>query len=147
MEPSDKTLPRRMVLKVLAVASAASAIDCGGPSFGGPGGDVSAGNVSALPVGALRVAGAGVAIGRDSGGVYAVSLICTHQGCDISSNGSVSPSGIHCGCHGAMFDANGNVLGGPARSPLPHYQVDVDASGNLTIRGNQEIASSARTKV
>jgi hypothetical protein len=30
---------------------------------------------------------------------------------------------------------------------LPHYQVDVDASGNLTIRGNQEVASSARTKV
>jgi Rieske Fe-S protein len=111
-------------------------------------GDVAAGNVSSLPVGSLRVVGdQPVCIGRDSGGVYAMTLTCTHAGCDIGSTGEVSPSGLVCGCHGSRFDANGNVVSGPARLPLDHFEVSADGSGNLTIHGGQVVDASQRLAV
>jgi Rieske Fe-S protein len=111
-------------------------------------GDVPAGNVSSLPVGSLRVVnGEPVCIGRDSGGVYAMTLTCTHAGCDIGANGDVSPSGLVCGCHGSRFDANGNVVSGPAPSALDHFAVSVEGSGNLTIHGGQVVDAGQRLAV
>ena len=49
-------------------------------------GDVSAGNLGTLPVGTLqRVASNPVFIGRDAGGLYSVTITCTHEGCDPRS--------------------------------------------------------------
>jgi Rieske Fe-S protein len=108
-------------------------------------GDVSAGNVSNLAVGSLKaVPGAPVCIGRDANGVYAMSLTCTHAGCEISG---VSPAGLICFCHGSQFDSNGNVVRGPATQPLAHFVVTVDSSGVLTIHGSQAIAADQRLKV
>lgn len=107
--------------------------------------EIPAGNASALAAGTLEaIAGQGVAIGRDAKGIYALSLICTHQGCDMSSSGSVSGSGIECFCHGSFFDAQGNVLGGPARGNLVHFAVTEDASGSLTIHTDQTVPESTR---
>src|SRR5579863_8330679 len=58
-------------------------------------GSVGAGNVSGLPLGSLRVvASEPLCIGRDAGGIYAMTLTCTHAGCDMGVRGSVSPQGI-----------------------------------------------------
>jgi Rieske Fe-S protein len=111
-------------------------------------GDVPAGTVAELPVGSLNVVGTEpVCIGRDAGGVYAMTLTCTHAGCDIGQHGTVSPRGLFCGCHGSQFDANGNVVQGPATQPLDHFAVTVDASGNLTIHGGQIADASQRLAV
>jgi Rieske Fe-S protein len=107
-------------------------------------GDIPAGNVSSLPVGSLTsVASEPLALGRDSGGVYAMTLVCTHAGCDSSVRGQE----IVCPCHGSTFDSNGNVIGGPAPAGLVHYAVTADSSGNLTIHTGTVVASSARLKV
>ena len=134
---------RRDFIRGLVVVSASTCIGCG-PAFG----IVSAGNVSALAIGDVKaVPGSPVAIARDAQGVYAMTLICTHASCDMSQNGSVTSSGIACDCHGSRFDPNGNVIIGPAQSPLQHYQVAVDASGNLTIDGNAPVSASTRLAV
>jgi Rieske Fe-S protein len=74
-----------------------------------------------------------------------MSLICTHAGCDISVRGSVSAQGVVCYCHGSTFDANGNVLGGPASGPLEHFAVSLDAAGQITIDTNTTVLESTRT--
>lgn len=51
--------------------------------------------------------------------VSAFSAVCTHEGC------TVGPSG-DCPCHGSRFDPRtGEVLAGPAGSPLPAVAVQV----------------------
>lgn len=125
---------------MFVAASASTCIGCG-PAFG----VVSAGNASALAVGDVKaVPGSPVAIARDAQGIYAMTLICTHESCDISQSGIVSASGLLCGCHGSRFDPQGNVIVGPAESPLQHYEVTADGSGNLTIDGNVPVPASTR---
>ncbi|MFI5200808.1 MAG: ubiquinol-cytochrome c reductase iron-sulfur subunit [Candidatus Kapaibacterium sp.] len=55
----------------------------------------------------------------------ALSMLCTHQGCQVQP-----PSGgsIYCSCHGSRFDLNGNVTAGPAPSPLAKYGVTLNAA-------------------
>jgi Rieske Fe-S protein len=142
--------PRRRFLKVIAQGGAAlGAVGLGVTATGcagGPSGPIPAGNVSSMAEGTLQaVSGEGVAIGRDAGGLYAMSLICTHQGCDMSSQGSVSAQGITCFCHGSTFDVNGNPIAGPARSPLQHFAVTVDAAGAITIDAGTDVAETTRT--
>jgi cytochrome b6-f complex iron-sulfur subunit len=137
---------RRRFLKVALAAATGTA--CSSSTSFAPVGDVSAGAVSGLPVGSLRPVGSEpVCIGRDGNGVYAMTLTCTHQGCDMGATGTVSPQGIQCGCHGSEFDANGNVVRGPANAPLQHFAVSVDPAGDLTIHGGTEVDASVRLAV
>jgi thiosulfate dehydrogenase [quinone] large subunit len=57
----------------------------------------------------------------------AFSAICTHQGCPVSFVGP----GFQCPCHGATYDQNGQVTGGPAPAPLTKIPVKV-AGGEVT---------------
>lgn len=57
----------------------------------------------------------------------ALTSICTHEGCD--SSWSFKNSTYNCACHGSKFDAQGNVLTGPATTPLKAYTSSV--SGNV----------------
>jgi Rieske Fe-S protein len=139
-------LSRRRFL-VVAGAAAAGACSSGAVPPASVG-KVAVGNVSGVPVGTLQaVGGEAVCIGRDASGVYAMTLTCTHAGCDIGQNGTVSPQGLVCGCHGSEFDANGDVTHGPASQPLDHFAVDVDGQGNLTIDGTTVVSASQRLKV
>jgi len=138
---------RRRFLAVVGVASATGA--CSAATIPpAQVGDVPAGNVDQLPVGSLVVVGTeAVCIGRDAGGIYAMTLTCTHAGCDIGETGTVSPEGLLCGCHESEFDPNGNVVRGPATKPLDHFDVSADASGNLTIHGGEIVTASQRLRV
>ncbi len=55
----------------------------------------------------------------------ALSMMCTHTGCTVNT-----PSGgqIYCACHGSVFDTHGNVVHGPAGSPLTNYGVALNAA-------------------
>lgn len=50
---------------------------------------------------------------------YALSKVCTHQGCTVEYN--VAFNEITCPCHGSHYDIAGNVTMGPASSPLEEY--------------------------
>jgi Rieske Fe-S protein len=151
----NSELSRRYFLKVLAVGAATSAgalSACSGSNSGGQAeafGDVNAGNVSALVVNQVKpVPGAPVFVGRDSGGVYAMTTTCTHQGCDLAT-GMISSSNqtISCPCHGSLFSFNGDVETGPAPTPLEHFKVDIAADGTITVHGATTVASTVRVAV
>ena len=78
---------------------------------------------------------------RDSGGLYAVSAICTHSGCTNQYQGT---SGFYCPCHGATFDLNGGSPTSPAHSALKHYAMCVDASGNVTVNTSTSVSATLR---
>jgi len=55
----------------------------------------------------------------DDGRLHAVSARCTHMGCLVAWN--TAERSWDCPCHGSRFDPDGNILQGPAISPLePH---------------------------
>lgn len=84
------------------------------------------------PGGGLVLADDGVVLVRGEGeDVHAFSATCTHQGCPVSE---VREGRILCPCHGSVFDAaTGEVLQGPAPSPLP--TVDVRVQGEDILAG------------
>lgn len=56
--------------------------------------------------------------------------ICTHAGCQVRpSSGS-----LNCPCHGSIFSLDGEVVRGPASSPLPIYDWVLDGDV-LTVKG------------
>lgn len=65
---------------------------------------------------------------------YALYGRCTHQGCIVRWN--VKEALVQCGCHGARFDADGNVLMEPATRPLTAYHV-VIKDGFLRLSGKK----------
>lgn len=144
--------PRRVFLhtagSVVAVACAARALaGCSGKP-GAASGPIAAGNVKSVPVGTLEaVGGQPVILGRDSGGLYALTALCTHDQCDMTTDGKISPSGIFCSCHGSRFDPNGKVVAGPARAALAHYKVDLAADGSITIQAGTVVDAATRTPV
>jgi len=58
----------------------------------------------------------------------AFDATCTHQGCPVSFVGN----GFQCPCHGATYDENGQVTGGPAPAPLTKLPVSV-VDGSVTL--------------
>jgi len=83
--------------------------------------------------------GRSVAVFRDEGGIYAISMTCTHLGCIVKP----SATGFDCPCHGSRFAPDGSVLKGPAPKPLPWLSVAVAAS---TIVVDEESTVPAGTK-
>ena len=64
-----------------------------------------------------------------AGALTAVSTLCTHVCCECTYEPSNKV--IFCPCHGSVFDATGNVLRGPAGTPLPSIRLTVDTSGYI----------------
>ncbi|WOD38376.1 Rieske 2Fe-2S domain-containing protein [Nodosilinea sp. E11] len=48
---------------------------------------------------------------------YGIRPVCPHRGCAV--NWQADQNRFACPCHGSKFDAEGRVLRGPARKPLP----------------------------
>jgi nucleotide-binding universal stress UspA family protein/nitrite reductase/ring-hydroxylating ferredoxin subunit len=58
-----------------------------------------------------------VAVYRDRrGAVHALSAKCTHMGCTVKWN--PTDKAFDCPCHGSRFSPTGEVVNGPAASPL-----------------------------
>ena len=63
-----------------------------------------------------------LAVYRDEvGKVHCLSAVCTHMGCLVDWNDS--EKSWDCPCHGSRFEIDGNVIEGPALSPLPKKDV------------------------
>ena len=145
----DDRLPRRRLLVLGAGALAApvlATVGCG-PSGGElPSGNIAAGNTSDLAVGKLRLVSPwSLVVGRDASGVYAMDLICTHAGCDMSSD--IGTSSIFCPCHQSVFDFGGYVVQGQARSALTHYKVTIGTAGDVTVNADTLVAAGVRVSV
>jgi Rieske Fe-S protein len=151
MRDIDSEQTRRTFLKVVSSTATVGAlgIACGGPEGASEAtGPVSAGNISSVAVGFLAaVGGAPVILGRDAGGLYAMTAICTHEQCDMTQNGTISPGAIACNCHGSRFSGVGSVTAGPASSPLKHYRVDLATDGAITVQAGTVVDPSVRTVV
>jgi Rieske Fe-S protein len=101
-------------------------------------------NVSSVPIGGLVIAASIFFVGRDTKGIYVMSMQCTHKGCAVVF---ISGNKLDCPCHHSVFDFNGNVLVGPATTQLPHYAAFVDASGNISVDRYAVVSGSARVAV
>jgi Rieske Fe-S protein len=145
-EPRQPGLDRRAFIRVGFAGGVALTTlpGCGGDgdTTPTPTGPVAAGNVADVSEGSLRAV-SGLILGRDAGGLYAMTATCTHQGCRVS----VSGTALNCPCHGSAFDANGAVTRGPAGSPLRHFLVTLAADGAITIDPTMTVAAAARTAV
>lgn len=116
----------------------------GGVAGGQCGPAVSAGNASTIAVGSLKIFGK-VVLGRDAAGLYAMSAVCTHQGCLVNVAGAIPQESLSCPCHGSAFSSNGDVTRGPARNPLQHYQVELAPDGAIAICLGVPVLSSERS--
>ena len=70
-----------------------------------------------------------VLLKKPDGSLLALSLLCTHVCCVCAYD--PASDAVYCPCHGSVFDGNGNVVQGPASSPLPKVQLRVDGAGNV----------------
>jgi len=69
-----------------------------------------------------------------AGRFSALSAVCTHAGCLVQF--SRSDDTLVCPCHGSVFDAHsGQVLNGPAFSPLPSIAIAKGPDGTLYVDG------------
>lgn len=144
MSCEDCVNRRAFLAKTAAAAAAAAlAVGCGNGEFGpplpgrrAPTGAVTI-KVSDFP--GLATTGVLVAVAPERAAMrtgattfFALSTICTHQGCvaDVVSGGTI----VLCSCHDSRFDKNGNVLNGPAERPLEQLQTAYNAqTDELTI--------------
>ncbi|HKI10378.1 MAG TPA: FAD-dependent oxidoreductase [Nitrososphaeraceae archaeon] len=63
-----------------------------------------------------------IAVYKDhKGHLHTYSAVCTHLGCTVTWNNS--EKSFDCPCHGSRFSPTGNVINGPANTPLEHKQV------------------------
>lgn len=154
--PDTPQSRRAFCLHACQLATLASAASVLGGCGGGPGSSVDIG--SALPViNATRTNGlttvtidassplhtvGGMAFVQASGASFlvartsqeactALTTICTHQTCTVSN---ASANVYTCPCHGSQFDPSGNVVRGPAASPLRQYSSAL-VNNVLTING------------
>ena len=68
-----------------------------------------------------------VVVRLPDGRVVALSMTCTHWGCDVDWD--KAHGWFDCSRHGSRFDTAGQVLEGPADEPLAMYEVTESADG------------------
>jgi Rieske Fe-S protein len=64
--------------------------------------------------------------------VYALSRICTHEGCSVEFD--LAQNKLICPCHGATYEApGGNVISGPTQRNLKKINVKIDGDNVLEV--------------
>ena len=79
----------------------------------------------------LVVAGRPVLVVNTGEGYRAFSAVCTHLGCVVKWKKGRRQ--FFCPCHGARFDIDGKVMGGPAPRPLAKLEV-TEIPGTIVVR-------------
>lgn len=67
---------------------------------------------------------------------FAVDSTCAHNQCEVppsTYNATAQQSEITCSCHGSRYQANGELLGGPAQRGLRAFVATLAAPGQLRI--------------
>ncbi|GAA3708956.1 Rieske (2Fe-2S) protein [Terrabacter ginsenosidimutans] len=115
------------------VPTSSDAASPSGDSAGAASGAASGGiPTSEIPVGGGKIfADTRTVVTQPTAGSFkAFDSTCTHQGCPVTS---IVGQQIVCPCHGSAFDvATGDVVNGPATSPLAPKKVTVTGS-TLTV--------------
>jgi len=155
MSDEKLAMERRTFLCVLGAASVVAG--CGGDDM--PAAPFTAGNTSDHAVDVWKLFEAQkVIVGRDAGGYFAYTAVCSHEATTIAFRVGAScatPTGCtsqsttgltRCPNHFSDFDGNGTATRGPAvvGSTLTHFQVTV-AGGVITVNPGVTVAATART--
>lgn len=82
---------------------------------------------------------------RQPEGLFAVSSICTHLGCNVRWD--LDEPGFDCPCHGSRFDKDGKNVSGPAPKPLKWYQLSINAKRELVVNTVKEVDKNFRLNV
>jgi Rieske Fe-S protein len=77
---------------------------------------------------------------HDDAGFAAVSAVCTHLGCIVST----AADGFECPCHGSRFAADGRVTRSPAGSALPWYLLTLATDGQIVVHTNKTVPAETR---
>lgn len=79
-----------------------------------------------------------------AGGKTALSLTCTHQGCTVQpqANGH-----FLCPCHGAVYDAQGQVISGPAKRNLARFRVIQRQENQVQLAGRVPATASQSVRL
>lgn len=78
---------------------------------------------------------------RDGTGFGAFSSRCTHLGCTVRR----TAEGFFCPCHGARYDEQGRVTAGPARSPLPWFEMWAESDGRIWVDTGKTVPTGTLT--
>ena len=121
-------LPRRTVLIGAAVAPIAACSTNAGeltasPTTTAPGQVLAA--IADIPVGSGKVVGDTVVTQPTAGVFEGFVARCTHAGCKLPS---ITDGTLNCPCHGSQFGLDGEVLRGPAVTPLTPVAVKVQGA-------------------
>ena len=79
---------------------------------------------------------------NEADGLYVISSICTHLGCNVKRGGP----GFACPCHGSQFDDSGRVVHGPAPKPLLWYALSLSPRGRLVVDMDQPVTPAFRLR-
>ena len=79
---------------------------------------------------------------RDAMGLYAMTAICTHEGCTIDF--APATHDFECPCHLSTFDFNGKVTALPATMPLGHFACSLDGNGHVVVDLGQTVPATTR---
>jgi Rieske Fe-S protein len=122
---SSSPISRRTFL----VACAPLAASCSRTKAEPPGPKPTELPLAGFPVGTritASISGRPVEILRSASGVSARSLLCTHQGCEVSW--SEADRAYVCPCHEGRFDSEGRPMEGPPPKPLPTLPARIEGA-------------------
>ena len=111
---------------VTAAAPSAAPNEAAGTAGGTAAGAAAVAGVADVPVGGgIVLAAQDLVVTQPVAGTFkGFSATCTHQGCKVKS---VTDGQIVCPCHNSKFAvADGSVISGPAKRPLPAKTISVD---------------------
>ncbi len=79
-------------------------------------------------------------VARDSGGLYALTAKCTHEGATTVVQGG----DFYCPRHGATFSFVGAPLSGPVSVALKHYAMCTMSNGHVGVETSMVVSQSTR---
>jgi cytochrome b6-f complex iron-sulfur subunit len=80
---------------------------------------------------------------RSREGFKALSALCPHLGCVITS----TSEGFRCPCHGSTFDPRGAAIKGPAPGPLSWLKVALAADGQIAVDTSERVSGEEVLRV